>query len=239
MVIEVKMFKNAFIHYFLGGGEFLSKINPGSNFNEDNDVQTARPGGLQDTEIIEPVIGDDGKLHCPLCSGIFKSREAYISHALSKHHAMEQAEESMEKDTGTMEMGKENMEQAKESMEKGTETMEMSKENMEQNKDDARAYLAPVPYDHGFHFFTEVGRYTGETAISLATFARDVEVAPIESINFHFGRADFQKWIAETIGDAELAEAIEKVEKNLAGEPLRLRLLEIINAHVKELESQV
>jgi hypothetical protein len=152
---------------------------------------------------------------------------------------MEQAEESMEKDTGTMEMGKENMEQAKESMEKGTETMEMSKENMEQNKDDARAYLAPVPYDHGFHFFTEVGRYTGETAISLATFARDVEVAPIESINFHFARADFQKWIAETIGDAELAEAIEKVEKNLAGEPLRLRLLEIINAHVKELESQV
>ncbi len=116
-------------------------------------------------------------------------------------------------------------------------TMEMSKENMEQNKDDARAYLAPVPYDHGFHFFTEVGRYTGETAISLATFARDVEVAPIESINFHFARADFQKWIAETIGDAELAAAIEKVEKNLAGEPLRLRLLEIINAHVKELES--
>ena len=132
-------------------------------------------------------------------------------------------------------MGKENMEQ----MEKGTETMEMSKENMEQNKDDARAYLAPVPYDHGFHFFTEVGRYTGETAISLATFARDVEVAPIESIDFHFGRADFQKWIAETIGDTELAAAIEKVEKNLAGEPLRLRLLAIINAHVKELENQV
>ncbi|HUJ83990.1 MAG TPA: hypothetical protein VLV84_00110 [Candidatus Acidoferrales bacterium] len=217
----------------------MSKINPGSNFNEDNDVQTARPGGLQDTDIIEPVIGDDGKLHCPLCSGIFKSREAYISHALSKHHTMEQAEESMEKDTGTMEMGKENMEQGKESMEKGTESMEMSKENMKQNKDDARAYLAPVPYDVGFHFFTEVGRYTGETAISLATFARDVEVAPIESINFHFGRADFQKWIAETIGDTELAAAIEKVEKNLAGEPLRLRLLEIINAHVKGLESQV
>ena len=78
-----------------------------------------------------------------------------------------------------------------------------------------------------------------ETAISLATFAGDVEVAPIESIDFHFGRADFQKWIAETIGDTELAAAIEKVEKNLAGEPLRLRLLAIINAHVKELENQV
>ena len=91
------MFKNAFIHCFLSGGEFLSKINPGSNVHEDNDIKTARPGGLQDTDIMRPVIGEDGKLHCPMCDAIFKSREAYISHALSKHQNMEQAEESMEK----------------------------------------------------------------------------------------------------------------------------------------------
>ena len=72
----------------------------------------------------------------------------------------------------------------------------------------------------------------------MATFARDVEVAPIESIDFHFKRADFQKWIGETIGDSELAEAIEKVEKDLAGEPLRQKLLKIINARVEELENQ-
>ncbi len=74
---------------FLIGGELLSKINPGSNFNEDNDVRTARPGGMQDTAIIEPKMDDQRKLHCPLCDGIFSSREDYISHALSKHHSAE------------------------------------------------------------------------------------------------------------------------------------------------------
>jgi Zinc-finger of C2H2 type len=169
----------------------LSKINPGSNVDSDNDVQTARPGGLQDTDIAEPRIDDEGKLHCPVCSRVFNSREDYISHALSKH------------------------------------------------QDRARRFLAPVSYDHGFHFFTAVGRYTGETAISLATFAREVEVAPIESIDFHFKRGDFQRWVAETIGDTELATAIEKVEKNLAGEPLKQKLFSVINARVKDLENQV
>ena len=196
----------------------MSKINPGSNVYGDNDVQTARPGGLQETDILEPMIGDDGKLHCPICSAVFNSREAYISHALSKHQTMEQS---------------------KETMEKGKETMEMGKETMEQNKDRARAILAPVPYDHGFHFFTAVGHYTGETAISLATFAMEVEVAPIESIDFHFKRADFQKWINETIGDTELATEIEQVEKGLTGEPLRQKLLRTINVRVEELENQM
>lgn len=189
----------------------MSKINPGSNVHGDNDVQTARPGGLQDTDILEPMIGEVGKLRCPICSEVFNSREAYISHALSKHQTIEQPKETMEK----------------------------SKETMEQNKDRALAILAPVPYDHGFHFFTAVGHYTGETAISLATFAMEVEVAPIESIDFHFKRADFQKWINETIGDTELATEIEQVEKLLTGEPLRQKLLRIINARVEELENQM
>ena len=70
---------------FLFKGEFMSKINPGSNFNEDNDIRTPRPGGMQDTKIIEPKIADKNKLQCPICDGIFSSREAYISHFLSKH----------------------------------------------------------------------------------------------------------------------------------------------------------
>ena len=45
----------------------MSKINPGTNFNEDNEVETARPGGLQETNIIEPKMDDKKKLHCPLC----------------------------------------------------------------------------------------------------------------------------------------------------------------------------
>jgi uncharacterized C2H2 Zn-finger protein len=67
----------------------LSKINPGSNFNEDNDVRTAQPGGMQATNIIEPKIDDQHKVHCPLCDAVFSSKENYISHALSKHHSAE------------------------------------------------------------------------------------------------------------------------------------------------------
>ena len=103
----------------------------------------------------------------------------------------------------------------------------------------AEKILATVPYGNGFHFFESIGRYTGETAVSLAVFARVVEIIPIESIDFHFKRADFQKWIADTIGDTELATAIGHIEKELTGEPLRRRMLEIINARVRELENQI
>jgi hypothetical protein len=173
----------------------LSKINPGTNFNEDNDIQTARSGGMQDTKLIDPIMDDKGKLHCPICDRVFSSREDYISHALSKHQTSE--------------------------------------------PNYARKFLATVPYSIGFHFFMSEGRYTGETAVSLATFAKEVEVIPIESIDFHFRRADFQKWIANTIGDTKLVTAIDHVEKELAGEPLRKRLLWVINTRVKELENQI
>jgi len=33
----------------------------------------------------------------------------------------------------------------------------------------------------------------------LENFAKEIEVAPIESIDFHFKRADFQKWIEDTL----------------------------------------
>ncbi|MGD0994295.1 MAG: hypothetical protein ABR909_02075 [Candidatus Bathyarchaeia archaeon] len=73
----------------------------------------------------------------------------------------------------------------------------------------------------------------------MAAFAKEAEIIPIESIDFHSKRADFQKWIADTIGDTELATAIGHIEKELTGEPLKRRILKIINARVRELESQI
>ena len=105
-------------------------------------------------------------------------------------------------------------------------------------KSTAEKILAPVPYAKGFHFFTSVGIYTGETAISLEHFSREIQTIPLESIEFHIKRGDFQKWIAGTLGDDELAEEIGCVEENLSGEPLRKRILKVINARITELESQ-
>jgi hypothetical protein len=84
--------------------------------------------------------------------------------------------------------------------------------------------LAQVPYANGFHFFVSIGRYPGETAISLKHFASEIEFVPIESIEFHFKRGDSQKWIASTIGDRELAEAIGRIKAGLSGELLRKRI---------------
>ena len=106
-------------------------------------------------------------------------------------------------------------------------------------KSAAEKILAPVPYPDGFHFFTSIGVYTGETAISLEHFTREIQTIPLESIEFHTKRGDFQKWIASVLGDNELAEEIGCIEEDLSGEPLRKRLLTVLNARISSLKTQV
>jgi len=76
-----------------------------------------------------------------------------------------------------------------------------------------------------FYFFTSIGNYTGESATSIEDFLEKIEHIDIKSIEFHCHRGDFQKWVAETIGDKELAEQIKKLQdQNFAGEKLRNQL---------------
>ena len=58
--------------------------------------------------------------------------------------------------------------------------------SMEKSK--AQSILRSVPYSQGFHFFTAVGVYTGETAIDLFAFYEELKVMDIESVGFHFPR---------------------------------------------------
>jgi hypothetical protein len=101
-------------------------------------------------------------------------------------------------------------------------------------KPSAEKILATVPYTNGFHFFTVIGQYTGETANSLVHFAIEIEHIPIESVDFHFKRGDFQKWIADTIGDGELAGVVGRIERELSGEPLRKSILAVLNVTTGE-----
>jgi len=105
-------------------------------------------------------------------------------------------------------------------------------------KSTAEKILAPVLYAKGFHFFTSIGVYTGETAISLEHFTREIQTIPLESIEFHNKRGDFQKWIANTLGDYELAEEIGCIAKNLSDEPLRKRLLIVLHGRIDTLKTQ-
>ncbi len=100
----------------------------------------------------------------------------------------------------------------------------------------AQKILSPVPYERGFHFFAPDGHYSGETATSLCSFLSDLKHLDIQSIRFHFERRDFQKWLRTTIGDEELAQKIDEIDKTTPDEPLRQQLSETVQKRISELQ---
>jgi hypothetical protein len=100
----------------------------------------------------------------------------------------------------------------------------------------AQKILSSVPYDRGFHFFMPDGHYTGETAISLCSFLRDLGSVDVQSIKFHFDRGDFQKWIRNTVGDQILAGIIDKLDKRIPEEKLGEKLADIVQKRISELQ---
>jgi hypothetical protein len=99
--------------------------------------------------------------------------------------------------------------------------------------------LRTVSYEKGFHFYTALGNYTGETATSLNSFESKIQVVPEASVIFHFQRGDFQKWIEDTLGDAELAKRISLIELTLPAEDLRKELLAIVQTRITALRMEL
>jgi len=87
-----------------------------------------------------------------------------------------------------------------------------------------------VPFENGFHFYTDIGKYTGITATSLSEFALKLQVIPKESVMFHFQRKDFQNWIGYTIKDVVLAQRINSTKLEQTAEDLRKELVATIEA---------
>jgi alpha-amylase len=93
-----------------------------------------------------------------------------------------------------------------------------------------------LPFENGFHFFTELGKYTGITACSTVEFAEKLEIIPIESVMFHFQRQDFQKWLRNTIGDEEIAKRIDYIKELPSNENLRKELFKTVHNRITELQ---
>jgi hypothetical protein len=108
---------------------------------------------------------------------------------------------------------------------------------MPSNEAKANEILRAVPYEKGFHFFSPDGHHSGETATTLCFFLRDIQRVDIESIRFHFCRGDFQKWLRTTIGDEELANAIDGIDKNVSDEKLISQLTDVIEKRIMYLKS--
>jgi hypothetical protein len=58
----------------------------------------------------------------------------------------------------------------------------------------------------------------------------------IQLIRFHFERRDFQKWLRTTIGDEELAQRIDNLDKTAPDEPIRQQLSEMVQKRISELQ---
>jgi hypothetical protein len=93
--------------------------------------------------------------------------------------------------------------------------------------------LMKVPFGKGFHFYTDVGKYTGITATSLSEFAMKLQIVPPESITFHFHRNDFQNWIKYAIKDAALAKRMDNAKRKQTSEALRKEIIGIIEARTR------
>ena len=91
-----------------------------------------------------------------------------------------------------------------------------------------------LPKKKAFYFFTSVGNYTGESAVSLEEFVKITGEVDIKSLEFHLYRGDFERWIAETLGDKELAEEVKALKRqNLVGNDLRDKLSLILSKRHK------
>ena len=96
--------------------------------------------------------------------------------------------------------------------------------------------LSSVPHDKGFYFYSDLGRYTGESASNLVTFTQKLETIDADSVNFHFQRKDYQNWIKTTVGDEALAEKINHINRQLQGEDLRNELLKTVQTRIAQLK---
>jgi len=99
--------------------------------------------------------------------------------------------------------------------------------------------LKTLPREKAFYFFTSIGNYTGESASSLKEFLEKINAINVKSLEFHLYRGDFEKWIAETLEDGELATEIGNLRsQNYSGTVLKKHLYNVLTKHYEKLISK-
>ena len=104
------------------------------------------------------------------------------------------------------------------------------------NKDSVSKILRSVTEQEGFHFYIALGEPTGETAVRLADFVEKMEAVDVRSVNFHYPRKDFEKWIREVIEDAELALRLGRMRMGIQGEALRNEMIRVVKVRLSEIK---
>ena len=98
--------------------------------------------------------------------------------------------------------------------------------------------LRTLSRENAFYFFTSVGNYTGQSAMSLEEFANKIREVKITSLEFHLYRGDFEKWTAEVLEDNILTERISVVKLlEPVGNTMRDQLYFTVSKRLEELKS--
>jgi NDP-sugar pyrophosphorylase family protein len=98
--------------------------------------------------------------------------------------------------------------------------------------------IMAVPRDKSFYFDTGLGQYSGILASSIQEFLDALKVVPLESLEYHIGRRDFEKWTKDVLGSVLLADNIRTLRRSqLKGEDLRLRLVEVVQEWAQRVAS--
>jgi NDP-sugar pyrophosphorylase family protein len=100
--------------------------------------------------------------------------------------------------------------------------------------------IIAAPLEKAFHFYTGFGQYTGLLATSIEGFMDALGKVPIESIEFHAKRRDYERWVRGVLAANELADGMEELRRAaVTGEELRSGLIGVTKKWVDEvLESQ-
>ena len=105
--------------------------------------------------------------------------------------------------------------------------------------DKAKEILSEVPQEKAFHFYEDVGVYTGRWASSLRQFCDIVGSVNGRSLEFHLERRDFEKWV-RSLKDEGLALQIAKLRgRKLTGEALRSALYALVKKRVDGLQAKM
>jgi len=78
-----------------------------------------------------------------------------------------------------------------------------SQENL--NKDSISKILGTVVYDRAFFFYEDIGKPTGDFAVSLSDLCSKINNVDAKSLTFHMKRGDFENWVRDIITDVELS----------------------------------
>jgi len=106
-------------------------------------------------------------------------------------------------------------------------------------KDLTSKILRCVTEQEGFHFYLAIGEPTGKKAVSLADFAEKMGTVDVQSVNFHYPRKDFEKWVLEVIGDTALASRLNMISRmhiGIKGEALRNQIIRIVKVRLSEIK---